>query len=222
MPIIFSCIILLIVFSTYNIWQVITPLNKLKSNNNYRVLLTSLSSYRQGGFSQRVSAYLFDYFQSVETSKLNKQITLNFLPYSNQKKSQEICVKIEKTYNIMCKLNIEATNVGDTRIFLWMLSISDDGLLKSKKKTNINGNSKIINGMISSKETISIDIKESAKPTILLFVYGKSFDIKIRNWLVNLSKRNSLLKSTVKRIKSLGYGYIIKKINNVSVIEDVL
>ena len=90
------------------------------------------------------------------------------------------------------------------------------------KKTNINGNSKIINGMISSKETISIDIKESTKPTILLFVYGKSFDIKIRNWLVNLSKRNSLLKSTVKRIKSLGYGYIIKKINNVSVIEDVL
>ena len=76
--------------------------------------------------------------------------------------------------------------------------------------------------MISSKETISIDIKESAKPTILLFVYGKSFDIKIRNWLMNLSKRNSLLKSTVKRIKSLGYGYIIKKINNVSVIEDVL
>jgi hypothetical protein len=37
-----------------------------------------------------------------------------------------------------------------------------------------------------------------------------------------LIKRNSLLKSTVKRIKSLGYGYTIKKINNVSVIEDVL
>tara|TARA_B110000285_G_C14656245_1_gene394137 strand:- start:27 stop:395 length:369 start_codon:yes stop_codon:yes gene_type:complete len=122
----------------------------------------------------------------------------------------------------MCKLNIEATNVGDTKIFLWMLSITDDGSLKSKKKINVNGNSEIINGMISSKETISIDIKDRTKPTILFFVYGKSFDIKIRNWLVNLSKRNSLLKSTVKRIKSLGYGYIIKKINNVRVIEDIL
>ena len=221
-PIIFSFIILFIIFSTFNIWQVITPLNNLKSNNNYRVLLTSLSSYRQGDFSQRVSAYLFDYFQSVEASKLNKQITLNFLPYSDQKKFQETCVKIKKTYNIMCKLNIEATNVGDTKIFLWMLSITDDGSLKSKKKINVNGNPEIINGMISSKETISIDIKDRTKPTILFFVYGKSFDIKIRNWLVNLSKRNSLLKSTVKRIKSLGYGYIIKKINNVRVIEDVL
>ena len=221
-PIIFSFIILFIIFSTINIWQVITPLNNLKSNNNYRVLLTSLSSYRQGDFSQRVSAYLFDYFQSVEASKLNKQITLNFLPYSDQKKFQETCVKIKKTYNIMCKLNIEATNVGNTKIFLWMLSITDDGSLKSKKKINVNGNSEIINGMISSKETISIDIKDRTKPTILFFVYGKSFDIKIRNWLVNLSKRNSLLKSTVKRIKSLGYGYIIKKINNVRVIEDVL
>jgi hypothetical protein len=220
--IIFSFIILLIIFLTYNIWQVITSLNNLKSNNNYRVLLTSLSSYRQGDFSQRVSAYLFDYFQSVEASKLNKQITLNFLPYSDQKKFQETCVKIKKTYNIMCKLNIEATNVGDTKIFLWMLSITDDGSLKSKKKINVNGNPEIINGMISSKETISIDIKDRTKPTILFFVYGKSFDIKIRNWLVNLSKRNSLLKSTVKRIKSLGYGYIIKKINNVRVIEDVL
>ena len=220
--IIFSFIILLIIFLTYNIWQVITSLNNLKSNNNYRVLLTSLSSYRQGDFSQRVSAYLFDYFQSVEASKLNKQITLNFLPYSDQKKFQETCVKIKKTYNIMCKLNIEATNVGNTKIFLWMLSITDDGSLKSKKKININGNPEIINGMISSKETISIDIKDRTKPTILFFVYGKSFDIKIRNWLVNLSKRNSLLKSTVKRIKSLGYGYIIKKINNVRVIEDVL
>ena len=222
MPIIFSCLTLLIIFLTYNIWQVVTPLNKLKNNNNYRVLLTSLSSYRQGSFSQRVSAYLFDYFQSVEASKLNKQITLNFLPYSNQKKNQETCVKIEKTYNIICKLNVEATNVGDTKIFLWMLNITDDGLLKLKKKTNVNVNPEIINGMISSKETISIDIKESKKPTILFFVYGKNFDIKIRNWLVNLSKRNSLLKSTVKRIKSLGYGYIIKKINNVRVIEDVL
>ena len=220
--IIFSFIILLIIFLTYNIWQVITSLNNLKSNNNYRVLLTSLSSYRQGDFSQRVSAYIFDYFQSVEASKLNKQITLNFLPYSDQKKFQETCVKIKKTYNIMCKLNIEATNVGDTKIFLWMLSITDDGSLKSKKKINVNGNSEIINGMISSKETISIDIKDRTKPTILFFVYGKSFDIKIRNWLVNLSKRNSLLKSTVKRIKSLGYGYIIKKINNVRVIEDIL
>ena len=38
---------------------------------------------------------------------------------------------------------------------------------------------------------------------------------------LNLSKRQSLLSSTTKRIKTLGYGYIIKKINNVKVIEDI-
>ena len=36
-----------------------------------------------------------------------------------------------------------------------------------------------------------------------------------------VQRRKSLLVSTRKRIKSLGYGYIIKKINNVRVIQDV-
>ena len=75
--------------------------------------------------------------------------------------------------------------------------------------------------MIPSKETISIEIKESKMPKILFFVYGKKFDYKITNWLLNLSKRQSLLSSTTKRIKTLGYGYIIKKVNSVKVIEDI-
>ena len=75
--------------------------------------------------------------------------------------------------------------------------------------------------MIPSKETISIEIKESKMPIILFFVYGKKFDYQITNWLLNLSKRQSLLSSTTKRIKTLGYGHIIKKINNVKVIEDI-
>jgi hypothetical protein len=213
-------IFLSFLLSAYNVSQVITPLIKLKNNDRYRALLTNLSAYRQGDFLQRVSAYFFDYYQGVETRKLNKQIVLNFLPYSNDKKLQNICVKKESSYDTSCNLNIEATNVGHSKIFLWMLRyINNSEVIIDKVKVNNEDNIEIINGMISREETISIEIKDSNKPTTLFFVYGKTFDVSIRKWLVNLSKRNTLLKSTVKRIKSLGYGYTIKKINNVKLIE---
>ena len=222
-PITLVFIFLSFLFSAYNVSQVITPLIKLKNNDRYRALLTNLSAYRQGDFLQRVSAYFFDYYQGVETRKLNKQIVLNFLPYSNDKKLKNICVKKENTYNISCNLNIEATNVGDSKIFLWMLRYSNNSeLIIDKVILNNDDNIEIINGMISREETISIDIKDSKKPTTLFFVYGKTFDVSVRKWLVNLSKRNTLLKSTVKRMKSLGYGYTIKIINNVKLIESFL
>ena len=47
-PIFFSFCALLVILQAYNIWQVITPLAKLKAEENHRVLLTNLSEYRQG------------------------------------------------------------------------------------------------------------------------------------------------------------------------------
>ena len=209
-------------FSSFNIWQNIKPLLLLKENDTYRILLTNLSSYRQGNLSERVSAYFFDYFQSLEAQKLNKQIVLNFLPYSDQEEMQKKCLKVESSFNIICNINVEVTNVGKDKIFLWVLKITDS----NSKMLNLHklqkNNPEIINGMIQSKETISINIKKTEDPTTLFFVYGKRFDNKVRDWLVNLSKRNSLLKSTVRRVKSLGYGYMHKQINSVRIIKDIL
>ena len=125
------------------------------------------------------------------------------------------------SFYIDCGLNVEATNVGNEKVFLWMLRYTDDQFLSDKKFKSVIVNPELINGMIQSKETISIDIKERKKPSVLFFVYGNKFDNKIRKWLLNLSKRKSLLNSTVKRIKTLGYGFSVKKINHVSIIKDV-
>ena len=125
------------------------------------------------------------------------------------------------SFYIDCGLNVEATNVGNEKVFLWMLRYTDDQFLSDKKFKSVIINPELINGMIQSKETISIDIKERKKPSVLFFVYGNKFDNKIRKWLLNLSKRKSLLNSTVKRIKTLGYGFSVKKINHVSIIKDV-
>ena len=220
-PIIFSFCFLFIILQAYNVWQVITPLAKLKVEENHRILLTNLSEYRQGKLSQRIGAYFFDYFQQVEANKLNNQVTLNFLPYSKESNLRKICMKKEKSFYIDCGLNVEATNVGNEKIFLWMLRYTDDQFLSDKKFKSVIVNPELINGMIQSKETISIDIKERKKPSVLFFVYGNKFDNKIRKWLLNLSKRKSLLNSTVKRIKTLGYGFSVKKINHVSIIKDV-
>ena len=211
-----------IFFSSFNIWQAIKPLLLLKENNTYRALLTNLSSYRQGNLSERVSAYFFDYFQSLEAKKLNKQIILNFLPYSNQEELKKNCLKFKNSFNIVCNLNVEVTNVGKDKIFLWILKMTESDTQMSNPKKLEKINPEIINGMIQSKETISIDIKKAEDPTTLFFVYGKRFDNKVRDWLVNLSKRNSLLKSTVRRVKSLGYGYMLKKINSVRIVKDIL
>ena len=220
-PIIFSFCFLFVILQAYNIWQVITPLAKLKAEENHRILLTNLSEYRQGKLSQRIGAYFFDYFQQVEANKLNNQVTLNFLPYSKKSNLRKICMKKEMSFYIDCGLNVEATNVGNEKVFLWMLRYTDDQFLSDKKFKSVIVNPELINGMIQSKETISIDIKESKKPSVLFFVYGNKFDNKIRKWLLNLSKRKSLLNSTVKRIKTLGYGFSVKKINHVSIIKDV-
>ena len=130
-------------------------------------------------------------------------------------------MKKEMSFYIDCGLNVEATNVGNEKVFLWMLRYADDQFLSDKKFKSVIVNPELINGMIQSKETISIDIKERKKPSVLFFVYGNKFDNKIRKWLLNLSKRKSLLNSTVKRIKTLGYGFSVKKINHVSIIKDV-
>ena len=204
---------------TNNVWLIVKPLITLKEEDNYRVLLTNLSTYRQGGGFERIGAYLFDYFQTLEFKKLKEQVSLNFIHYSNNKFLKDECSKSKDSININCNLTIETTNMGEKKVFLWMLTLHNENnkQLKAKqiKKPNI------ISGMIPSKETISIEIKESKMPIILFFVYGKKFDYQITNWLLNLSKRQSLLSSTTKRIKTLGYGHIIKKINNVKVIEDI-
>ncbi|MDC0227442.1 hypothetical protein OAK51_02965 [Alphaproteobacteria bacterium] len=220
--IVFITLALIIFFSSFNIWQAIKPLLLLKENDKYRVLLTNLSSYRQGNLSERVSAYFFDYFQSLEAKKLNKQIVLNFLPYSNQEELKKKCLKVENSFNIVCNLNVEVTNVGKDKIFLWILKMTESDIQISNLRKQEKINPEIINGLIQSKETISIDIKKAQDPTTLFFVYGKRFDNKVRDWLVNLSKRNSLLKLTVRRIKSLGYGYMLKKINSVRIVKDIL
>ena len=211
--------IFLLLYLSNNVWLIVKPLITLKEEDNYRVLLTNLSTYRQGGGFERIGAYFFDYFQTLEFEKLKKQVSLNFIHYSNNKFLKDECSKSKVSININCSLTIETTNIGEKKVFLWMLTLHNENneQLKAKQRKKPN----IISGMIPSKETISIEIKESKMPKILFFVYGKKFDYKITNWLLNLSKRKSLLNSTTKRIKTLGYGYIIKKINNVKIIEDI-
>ena len=98
----------------------------------------------------------------------------NFLPYSNDNNLKTNCTKVERSYYIDCGLNVEATNVGNEKIFLWMLKYTDGDVLSESKLKNVTINPELINGMIQSEETISIDIKESKKPTTLFFVYGKN------------------------------------------------
>ena len=80
---------------------------------------------------------------------------------------------------------------------------------------------KIINGMILPQETILINLNENNKPLFLFFVYGQKFDQNIRKWLNNLNKRKSLLETTKRRLKSLGFAYVIKKIDNYRIIQNL-
>jgi len=182
-----------------------------------------LSSYRQGDLSQRLGAYIFDYFQTIEVKNLNNQIVLNFIPYSksNDLNLKNNCLKTKNLFNQNCQLNVELTNVGDNKVFLWMLNIEKQNI-KNLKTYKTKFKHQIINGLIPSKDTISIDIKDNDNTSVLFFVYGKKFDINIRKWLLNLSKGNALLSSTVNRIKSLGFGYQIKEIKNVKFINNIM
>ena len=66
-----------------------------------------------------------------------------------------------------------------------------------------------------------INLKENNKPLLLFFVYGQKFDQNIRKWLNNLNNTKSLFESTKRRLKSLGFAYVIKKIDNYRIIQDV-
>ena len=92
--------------------------------------------------------------------------------------------------------------------------------LEDKGIQNTNKKSDIVNGMIKSNEAFLIDIKNSHEPITLFIVYSKEFDIKIIDWLKRVDKEKSLLETTIKRIKTLGYGYTIKSIKNVKLIEN--
>ena len=148
----------MISFPSYHIYQNINPLINLKKKNNYRDLLTSLNSYRQGNFVERISAFFFDYSQNIVSKNLEDKIILNFIPYSNDINLQNKCDIVSGTYNPICRLNIEATNIGDKEVFLWMLNYSNVSYpnLKFEKQPTIDP--KIINGMISPQETILINL----------------------------------------------------------------
>ena len=138
--------------------------------------MTSLNSYRQGNFIERISAFFFDYNQNIESENLEDKIILNFILYSNNFSSKNKCDIIAGTYDPQCKLNIEATNISNKEVFLWMLNFSNVSYsnLKVEKQPTIDP--KIINGMISPQETILINLKENNKPSLLFFVYGQKFD----------------------------------------------
>ena len=94
------------------------------------------------------------------------------------------------------------------------LNLDDTVIQKTNKKSDI------VNGMIKSNEAFLIDIKNSHEPVMLLIVYSKEFDIKIIDWLKRVDREKSLLETTIKRIKALGYGYTINSIKNVKLIEN--
>lgn len=215
------CLISMISLPSYYLYQNINPLINLKKKNNYRDLLTSLNSYRQGDFIERISALFFDYSQNLVSKKLEDQIILNFIPFSNDKNFKNKCDIIDRTYKPICKLNIEATNIGKTEVFLWMLNFKNESYPNLKFEKQSKTDPKVINGMISSQETILINLNENNKPLLLFFVYGQKFDQNIRKWLNNLNKRKSLLETTKRRLKSLGFAIIIKKIDNYRIIQDI-
>ena len=57
-------------------------------------------------------------------------------------------MKKEMSFYIDCGLNVEATNVGNEKVFLWMLRYTDDQFLSDKKFKSVIVNPELINGMI--------------------------------------------------------------------------
>ena len=202
-----------------SIWQKTSPLLSLNDNKNYSLLLTTLKTYRYGNFTERVVAYFYDYIQTLQSNEINKQIRLNFIPYNDLESNKLKCLQGNQSIDYVCDLNLEVSNIGKETVFLWALKFSN---LNSKEKSfkNINKKSDIVNGMIKSNETYLIDIKNSYEPITLLIIYSKEFDIKIIDWLKRVDRENSLLETTIKRIKALGYGYTINRIKNVKLIEN--
>ena len=175
----------------------------------------------KGNFVERISALFFDYSQNIVSKNLEDKIILNFIPYSNDINLQNKCDIVSGTYNPTCRLNIEATNIGDKEVFLWMLNYRNEPYPNLKFDKQFKTDPKIINGMILPQETILINLNENNKPLFLFFVYGQKFDQNIRSWLNNLNKRKSLLETTKRRLKSLGFAYVIKKIDNYRIIQNL-
>ena len=219
LSVIFVTILFALMFNS--IWQKTSPLLSLNDNKNYSLLLTTLKTYRYGNFTERVVAYFYDYIQTLQSNEINKQIRLNFIPYNDLESNKLKCLQGNQSIDYVCDLNLEVSNIGKDTVFLWALKFSN---LNSKEKSfkNINKKSDIVNGMIKSNETYLIDIKNSHEPITLLIVYSKEFDIKIIDWLKRVDRENSLLETTIKRIKALGYGYTINRIKNVKLIENTI
>ena len=217
LSIIFVSILFALIFNS--IWQKTSPLLNLNDNKNYSLLLTTLKTYRYGNLTERVIAYFYDYIQTIQSNEINKKIRLNFIPYNNLESNKLKCVQSNQSIDYVCDLNLEVSNIGKETVFLWALKFSNLNL-KEKASQKTNKKSDIVNGMIKSNEAYLIDIKNSQEPITLFIVYSKEFDIKIIDWLKRVDREKSLLETTIKRIKALGYGYTITSIKNVKLIEN--
>ena len=217
LSIIFVSILFALIFNS--IWQKTSPLLNLNDNKNYSLLLTTLKTYRYGNLTERVIAYFYDYIQTKQSNEINKKIRLNFIPYNNLESNKLKCVQSNQSIDYVCDLNLEVSNIGKETVFLWALKFSNPNL-KEKASQKTNKKSDIVNGMIKSNEAYLIDIKNSQEPITLFIVYSKEFDIKIIDWLKRVDREKSLLETTIKRIKALGYGYTITSIKNVKLIEN--
>ena len=217
LSVIFLTILFVIMFN--NVWQKTSPLLNLNDNKSYSLLLTTLKTYRYGNLTERLVAYFYDYIQALQSNEINKQMRLNFIPYNELESNKSKCLLDSKTIDHICNLNLEVSNIGKDTVFLWALKFSNIKL-NEKKSQNLNMKSDIVNGMIKSNEAFLLDIKNSQESITLFIVYSKVFDIKIINWLKRVDKENSLLETTIKRIKALGYGYTINNIKNVKLIEN--
>ena len=217
LSIIFVSILFALIFNS--IWQKTLPLLSLNDNKNYSLLLTTLKTYRYGNLTERVIAYFYDYIQTIQSNEINKKIRLNFIPYNNLETNKLKCVQSNQSIDYVCDLNLEVSNIGKETVFLWALKFSNLNL-KEKASQKTNKKSDIVNGMIKSNEAYLIDIKNSQEPITLFIVYSKEFDIKIIDWLKRVDREKSLLETTIKRIKALGYGYTITSIKNVKLIEN--
>lgn len=217
LSIIFVSILFALIFNS--IWQKTLPLLSLNDNKNYSLLLTTLKTYRYGNLTERVIAYFYDYIQTIQSNEINKKIRLNFIPYNNLESNKLKCVQSNQLIDYVCDLNLEVSNIGKETVFLWALKFSNPNL-KEKASQKTNKKSDIVNGMIKSNEAYLIDIKNSQEPITLFIVYSKEFDIKIIDWLKRVDREKSLLETTIKRIKALGYGYTITSIKNVKLIEN--
>ena len=215
LSIIFVSILFALILNS--IWQKTSPLLSLNDNKNYSLLLTTLKTYRYGNLTERVIAYFYDYIQTIQSNEINKKIRLNFIPYNNLESNKLKCVQSNQSIDYICDLNLEVSNIGKETVFLWALKFSNLNL-KEKASQKTNKKSDIVNGMIKSNEAYLIDIKNSQEPITLFIVYSKEFDIKIIDWLKRVDREKSLLQTTIKRIKALGYGYTITSIKNIKLI----